>query len=232
MALRWSPEQIAGRAKRDKESFSISFPTIYRAIDTGILQPQLKKIMRFKWKHKKCKGQDKRGKIPNTTPISERPAGAENRSRYGHWESDTVLGMRKTGCFGTHVERKSGYLIAFRIDDRQDNAFNTATIKAFSSVSDKLKKSFTVDNGKEFAAHKELTDATGMKVYFCDPYSPWQRGTNENTNGLLRQLFPKGTSFANISDDDLQHIVDLINNRSRKRLGFRTPLEVLYKFFR
>ena len=124
MALRWSPEQIAGRAKHDKKSFSISFPTIYRAIDTGILPPQLKKIMRFKWKHKKCKGQDKRGKIPDTTPISERPAGAENRSRYGHWESDTVLGMRKTGCFGTHVERKSGYLIAFRIDDRQDNAFN------------------------------------------------------------------------------------------------------------
>ena len=232
MALRWSPEQIAGRARRDKKSFSISFPTIYRAIDTGILPPQLKIIMRFKWKHKKCKGQDKRGKIPDTTPISERPAGAENRSRYGHWESDTVLGMRKTGCFGTHVERKSGYLIAFRIDDRQDNAFNTATIKAFSSVPDKLKKSFTVDNGKEFAAHKELTDATGMKVYFCDPYSPWQRGTNENTNGLLRQFFPKGTSFANISDDDLQHIVDLINNRPRKRLGFRTPLEVLYKFFR
>ena len=106
--------------------------------------------------------------------------------------------MRKTGCFGTHVERKSGYLIAFRIEDRHDNAFNTATIKAFSSVPDKLKKSFTVDNGKEFAAHKELTDATG----------------------------------ANISDDDLQHIVDLINNRPRKRLGFRTPLEVLYKFFR
>ena len=232
MALRWSPEQIAGRARRDKKSFSISFPTIYRAIDTGILPPQLKKIMRFKWKHKKCKGQDKRGKIPDTTPISKRPAGAENRSRYGHWESDTVLGMRKTGCFGTHVERKSGYLIAFRIDDRQDNAFNTATIKAFSSVPDKLKKSFTVDNGKEFAAHKELSDATGMKVYFCDPYSPWQRGTNENTNGLLRQFFPKGTSFANISDDDLQHIVDLINNRPRKRLGFRTPLEVLYKFFR
>ena len=139
MNLRWSPEQIAGRAKRDKEPFCISFPTIYRAIDSGILPPQLKKIMRFKWKHKKCKGTDNREKIPNTTPISERPAGAENRSRYGHWESDTVLGMRKTGCFGTHVERKSGYLVAFRIDDRQDNAFNYATIKAFSSIPEKLR---------------------------------------------------------------------------------------------
>ena len=151
MALRRSPEQIAGRAKRDKEPFSISFPTIYRAIDTGILPPQLKRIMRFKWKHKKCKTEDKRGKIPDIT--------------------------------------------------------------------------------SEFAAHQELTEATGMKVYFCDPYSPRQRGTNENTNGLLRQFFPKGTSFADISDDDLQNIVYLINNRPRNRLNFLTPFEGLKIFF-
>lgn len=231
MALRWSPEQIAGRAKHDKEPFSISFPTIYRAIDRGVLPPQLKKIMRFKWKHKKCKGEDKRGKIPDTTPISKRPAGAENRTRFGHWESDTVLGMRKTGCIGTHVERKSGYLVAFKINDRQDNAFNKATIEAFSTIPDKLKKSFTVDNGKEFVAHLELAEGMGMKVYFCEPYSPWQRGTNENTNGLLRQFFPKGTSFADISDEYLQHIVQLINNRPRKRLNFLTTFEVLKKFF-
>ena len=231
MSLRWSPEQIAGRSKLDNEPFGISFPTIYGGIDSGVLPPQLKKIMRFKWQHKKCKGEDKRGKIPDTTPISKRPAGAENRTRFGHWESDTVLGMRKTGCFGTHVERKSGYLVAFRINDRQDKAFNIATIKAFSAIPDKLKKSFTVDNGKEFAAHKELSEATGMNVYFCDPYSPWQRGTNENTNGLLRQFFPKGTSFADVTDEDLQHFVDMINNRPRKRLNFLTPFEVLKKFF-
>ena len=186
--------------------------------------------MRFKWKHKKCKTEYKRGKIPNTTPISERPAGAENRTRFGHWESDTVLGMRKTGCFGTNVERKPGYLVAFRIDDRQDNAFNTATIKAFSAIPDKLKKSFTVDNGKEFASHQELAEATGTKVYSCEPYSLWQRGTNGNTNGLLRQFFPKGTSFADISNDDLQLIVDMINNRPRKRLNYLTPFEVLKKY--
>lgn len=228
---RWTPEQIAGRAKLEKQAFSISFVTIYRAIDSGVLPPQLKKIMRFKWKHKKCKGEDKRGKIPDTRSIHERPAGAENRSRFGHWESDTVLGQRKTGCLGTHVERKSGYLLAFRIHDRQDNAFNLATIRAFSGIPEKLRKSFTVDNGKEFCAHKELTAATGMPVFFCDPYSPWQRGTNENTNGLLRQFFPKGTSFAGISNESLQHIVWLINNRPRKRLGFRTPAELLEKFF-
>ena len=229
--LRWTPEQIAGRAKREKLSFSLSFPTIYRAIDSGVLPKQLKTIMRFKWKHKKCKTQDKRGKIPDTASIHDRPAGAENRSRFGHWESDTVLGQRKTGCIGTHVERKAGYLVAFRMEDRQDNAFNKGTIRAFSAIPDKLKKSFTVDNGKEFCAHKELAAATGMPVYFCDPYSPWQRGTNENTNGLLRQFYPKKTSFADITEDELQHVVWLINNRPRKRLGYRTPAEVLQVFF-
>ncbi len=227
---RWTPEQIAGRAKLDKEPFSISFPTIYRAIDSGILPPRLKKIMRFKWKHKKCKTDDKRGKIPNTTSIHDRPAGAENRSRFGHWESDTVLGKRGTGCIATHVERKSGYLIAVKIPDRQDKAFTVATIAAFAKISEKLKNSFTVDNGKEFAAHKELAAGTGIKVFFCDPYSPWQRGTNENTNGLLRQFFPKGSSFAGITNEKLQAVVDLINNRSRKRLGFRSPTELLLNF--
>ncbi len=187
--------------------------------------------MRFKWKHKKCKGEDGRGKIPNTVSIHERPAGAENRSRFGHWESDTVLGQRKTGCFGMHVERKSCFLIAFKMHDRQDNAFNKATTAAFENVPQALKKSFTVDNGKEFAAHIELARSTGMKVFFYDPYSPWQRGTNENTNGLLRKFFPKGISFENISDEELLVVVNLINNRPRKRLGFRTPAEVLMKFW-
>lgn len=231
LKLSWTPEQISGRVKLDKEPFSISFPTIYRAIDSGVLPTQLKKIMRFKWEHKKCKTDDRRGKIPDTISIHDRPDGVENCSRYGHWESDTFMGQRKTGCFGTHVERKSGFLVAFRIDDRQDNAFNIATIKSFESIPTKLRKSFTVDNGKEFCAHKELAVATGMPVYFCDPYSPWQRGTNENTNGLLRQFFFKGTSFTDISNECLARVVDLINNCPIKRLGYHTPLEMLKKFF-
>ena len=231
LILRWTPEQISGRAKLDKEPFSISYSTIYRAIDSGILPRHLKKIMRFKWKYKKRNPDEKRGKIPDTISIHERSKGADNRSRYGHWESDTVLGMRKTGCIATHVERKSGFLIAAKLCDRQDNAFTNATINAFAGIPKKLKKSFTVDNGKEFAAHKQLAAATGMKVYFCDPYSPWQRGTNENTNGLLRQFFPKGTSFADITDEILAEVVALINNRPRKRLGYLSPAEVLAKFF-
>ena len=181
---------IMGVTTQPQTGGAICVITLFLPQKSGSRQ-EFCKIMRFKWKHKKCKTEDKRGKIPNTTPISERPDGAENRTSFGHWESDTVLGMRKTGCFGTHVERKSGFLVAFRIDNRQDNAFNKATIQAFSAIPPKLKKSFTVDNGKEFAAHQELAEATGMKVYFCEPYSPWQRGTNENTNGLLRHFSRK-----------------------------------------
>jgi IS30 family transposase len=148
--------------------------------------------------------------------------------QFSHWESDTVFGKRSTGCIGTHVERKSGFLVAFSLPDLQDNAFTKATVEAFKSVPNKLKKSFTVDNGKEFADHENLALQCGMNVFFCDPYSPWQRGTNENTNGLLRQFFPKGSSFKGISDD-LEFVVNLLNNRPRKRLGFRTPYEILHK---
>lgn len=143
MKLRWSPEQISGRAKLDKEHFSISYTTIYRAINSGILPHQLKEIMRFKWKYKKHKKTEKRGKIPDILSIHQRPACADNRTRYGNWEADTVLGQRKTGCFGTYVERKSGFLIAFKLDDRQDNVFTEASVKAFESIPLKLKKSIT-----------------------------------------------------------------------------------------
>lgn len=137
-----------------------------------------------------------------------------------------MLGKRKTGCLGTHVERKTGLLVAFYLPHRRDKIFNIATVNAFDNIPEPLKKSFTVDNGKEFAHHKELSHDTSMNVYFCDPNSPWQRGTNENTNGLLRQFFPKGSSFADITEDSLQKVVDLINNRPRKRFGFKTPIEM------
>lgn len=182
----WSPEQIAGRAKPENKPFSLSYNTIYGGMENGLLPKQLKKNFRIKRKYKKRSGEDKQDKIPDTASIYERTAGAENRTRYGHWKSDTVLGKHGTGCFGTHVERKSGFLVAFKIPNRQDKAFTVSTIAAFAKISEKLKKSFTVDNSKEFTEHKELSEGTGMKVYFCDPYSPWQRCSNKNTNGLLR----------------------------------------------
>ena len=127
------------------------------------------------------------------------------------------------------MKQKSGCLIAFPLSDRQNGVFNEATVDAFKTVPCRLKRSFTVDNGKEFASHELLSKETGMGVYFCDPNSPWQRGSNENTNGLLRQFFPKKTSFRDVSKEQLTHAVDLLNNRPRKRLKFRTPYEILQK---
>jgi Transposase and inactivated derivatives, IS30 family len=228
MFLNWTPEQIAGRAKLEKYHISFSYSTIYRAINTTLLPIWLRKKMRFRAKYKHKKPYAKRDKIPDTVNISKRPKSIERRKCFGHWESDTILGMRKTGAFATHVERKSGYLIALKLENIRDNIFNKATIQAFIDVPKHIKKTFTVDNGSEFFSHKQLAKETGMKVYFCDPYSPWQRGTNENTNGLLRQFFPKKTSFASVTQALLDHVVYLINHRPRKRLGWKSPAEVLH----
>lgn len=226
LQLKWSPEQIAGRAKLEGYPHTFSYASIYRAVAARILPISLHKDMRIKGRHRSGKAGDKRGKILDAVPVSKRPKSADSRKSIGHWESDTVLGQRKTGSIGTHVERKTGFLIAFKIEDRKNQAFNKATIEAFSNIPVQYKKSFTVDRGIEFYHHKALAQATGMKVFFCDPYSPWQRGTCENTNGLLRQFFPKDTSFANLSQDDIAHAVALLNQRPRKRLGFKSPAEL------
>ena len=222
----WSPEQIEGRARLEKYPIPFSFVSIYRAVAGRILPISLHKQMRIKSKKRSRKPDDKRGKILDCLTIHDRPKSVEKRKSIGHWESDSVLGQRKTGSIGTHVERKTGFLIAFKMDNRKGDAFNAATVKAFEKIPKKYKKSFTVDRGVEFYSHKQLSEDTGMKVFFCDPYHPWQRGSNENTNGLLRQYFPKGSSFAQIAEDSLQLVVDLINNRPRKRLGFRSPAEI------
>ena len=224
--LQWSPEQIAGRAKLEGFETPFSYASIYRAVSNRILPISLHKQMRIKSKKRSRKTDDKRGKILDCLTIHDRPKSALSRKVFGHWESDTVLGQRKTGSIGTHVERKTGYLIAFKMADRKGDAFNAATVKAFEKLPRKCKKSFTVDRGVEFYSHKQLAAKTAMKVYFCDPYSSWQRGTNENTNGLLRQYFPKGSSFKVITPKILQQVVDSINHRPRKRLGFRSPYEV------
>ena len=228
LVLDWSPEQICGRAALEKQPFSISYNTIYRAINSGLIPKKFKKHLRFKkTQNRKKKTDDKRGTIADTVSIHDRPASVELREELGHWESDTVLGKRRTGCIATHVERKSGFLIAFKLPDQKDDVVIKETIKHFRPLPDVLKKTFTVDNGKEFRSHKLLLQETNMRVYFCDPFSPWQRGSNENTNGLLRQYYPKGSSFFDFTEDDLNQTVWKINNRPRKRFGFKTPLEVL-----
>jgi len=233
LMLQWSPEQIAARAKLDNKPFSISPVTIYRAIDRKILPSQLKKELRIKSGYKKHKTNDKRSQMQGITKIKDRPASVEKRKTIGHWEADTVLGQRKTGSIGTFVERKSGYMITFLLERRSSEEFNLRAAESFTEIPKKYRRSLTVDRGKEFTNHKELASIIDAPVYFCDPYSPWQRGSNENTNGLLRQYYPKRTSFLGISEEDLANTTRLINQRPRKRLGWLTPEEVFLKnFFR
>jgi IS30 family transposase len=230
LELQWSPEEIAGRAKKDGYPISFSYNSIYRAVANRILPISLHKQMRIKSKHRSPKTDDKRGKVLDCLTIHDRPRSVEKRKTIGHWESDSVLGQRKTGSIGTHVERKTGYLIAFKLEDRKGDAYTLATEKAFESLPARCKKSFTVDRGTEFYQHKLLSEKTGMKVFFCDPYCAWQRGSVENTNGLLRQYFPKGSSFSGISQQSLQLVVDRINNRPRKRFGYLTPTELFARW--
>lgn len=228
LQLCWSPDEIAGRAELENKSFSLSYNTIYRAIEKGVIPKNLRSFLRLKRrKNRKKKKEDKRGTVQDPVSFHERPQAAEDRTELGHFESDTVSGARGTGVLGTHVDRKTGYLVAFKIPDKKDNAFIYATAEAMKKLPKAMRKTFTVDHGTEFYDHKLLAELTEMKVYFCDPYSPWQRGSNENTNGLLRQFFPKGASLSDVTDLELQRVVDLINNRPRKRLGYRSPAELL-----
>ena len=158
--------------------------------------------------------------------IHERPKSAD--TRIGDWESDTVRGANWSGCIATHVERKSRYVPLSKLPDRTHKAFTEAAIAAFKNIPANRRRSFTVDHGKEFAGHRVLSSALNCKVYFCDPMAPWQRGTNENTNGLLRQYLPKRTSFAAITQADVDSIALLLNLRPRKSLGWKTPEEVFF----
>ena len=171
----------------------------------------------------------KRRLFEGRVSIDERPKIVADRTRFGDWESDTMEGGKSKGGLATHVERKSRYLVAGKVMDKRSNTFIQTSIECFKRISPKLIKTFTVDNGSEFSQFKNLEKETASKVYFADPYSPWQRGLNENTNGLLRRFFPKGCNFHEISDRVIEQAVEKLNNRPKKCLNFRTPYEVLFK---
>ena len=231
----WSPETIAEKLKieyPENDKMRVSHETIYRWIyldanEAGILYHHLRR-RRKKRRRQKRYGSGRRF-IPGRVSISERPAIVETRERFGDWEGDTVEGKKSTGYFATHVERKSRYLIAAKLTNKKAESLTFKSIKAFWRIPKKMRKTLTVDNGKEFARFKKLEDKTGLTVYFADPYSAWQRGTNENTNGLLRQYFPKGTDFRNVSEEDLAFAVKKLNHRPRKRLNYQSPYEVFWK---
>ena len=221
----WTPEQISGRAKEDN-SYNISFKTIYLAIKNSLLLEDTVKLLPRKGKRKSNGTRETRGIIPNKKMIEERPKEADDRSEIGHFESDTIIGSGKQGAIMTYVCRKSRFLIAELMEDRKAATFNHATIESFKYIPSEVIKTFTSDNGKEFSRFKKLEEKLEVSCYFANPYHSWERGTNENTNGLLRRYFPKGTDFKTLTKEEVNKAVWAINNRPRKTLGFKTPLEV------
>lgn len=228
----WSPEQIEGRLKLEGSEISISDTTIYRAIWAGRFDGELPgqrkafRKLRHRGKRRHRKGeQDRRGRIVVSHDIGERPQEADDRSRLGDWEADTVAGKPNSACLVTLVDRKSRLLIGGKTKSKKSRHVNRVMKK---SLAGQPLESISPDRGKEFAAHAEITGELGVEFYFALPHHPWQRGTNENTNGLLREYFPKGTQFEKVSDKRIAEVYDKLNRRPRKTLGFKTPYEVHY----
>ncbi len=230
----WSPEQIAGWLKHTypgDEAHQVSHETIYRSLFVqarGVLKKDLQAHLRSgrairRSRHASGKG-DGRGSLSDMISIRERPASVEDRAVPGHWEGDLLSGSANSYIV-TLVERHSRYVLLAKVPNRDSRSVITALIAQAHRLPDELLKSLTWDRGKEMAQHKRFTLATDAAVYFCDPQSPWQRGSNENTNGLLRQYFPKGTNLSVHSQERLDEIARQLNGRPRKTLGFETPAE-------
>jgi IS30 family transposase len=235
LRLQWSPEQIAGWLKhtypRD-ESCQVSHETIYRSLfiqARGALKKELLQHLRrtrgMRRSRHHTQKTDIHGKIVGAVSISERPASVEDRAVPGHWEGDLLFGSRNSQI-ATLVERQTRYLMLVKTDGKDTENVVNALIKNARKLPHELYKSLTWDRGKEMADHKRFTMATDVKVYFCDPRSPWQRGSNENTNGLLRQYLPKGIDISDLSQTKLNAIARQLNGRPRKTLAFQTPAEM------
>jgi len=230
----WSPEQIAGWLKRtypDDENFQVSYETIYRSLfiqTRGALKKELLQHLRRKRATRRSRHHtqktDNHGRILNTVSISERPASVEDRAVPGHWEGDLISGSGNT-YIATLVERHTRLVMLAKVDNKKTETVINALIKQAHKLPTELYKSLTWDRGKELADHQRFTLATDIDVYFCDPQSPWQRGSNENTNGLLRQYFPKGTDLSTHSQTKLNAVARQLNERPRKTLDFETPAE-------
>jgi IS30 family transposase len=228
----WSPEQIAGRLKRDHPSdrrMRVSPEAIYRwvyddAAEGGDLFRHLRRAHRKRYNQGRYGSV--RGLIPGRISIAERPAIVDHRMRFGDWEGDTVEGAKGKGGIASLVERKCRYLLAAPLIDKSAAVMAREANGALKRIPSALRKTLTVDNGKEFAAFKTIEQRAGLSVYFADPYSDWQRGCNENTNGLLRQYFPKGSDLSALSRSALASAVKRLNHRPRKCLDYQSPHEV------
>ena len=234
LRLNWSPEQIAGWLKRthpEDGSCHVSHETIYRSLFVqarGVLKKELLGHLRSRRMIRRSKRAgvdgDRRGQIKDLVSIRQRPAAVEDRAVPGHWEGDLLSGS-KNSYIATLVERHTRYVMLAKVANKDTQTVIAALIKQAKKLPNELYKSLTWDRGKELTDHRRFTLATDIDVYFCDPQSPWQRGSNENTNGLLRQYFPKGTDLSVHSQAHLNKVARQLNERPRETLGFETPAE-------
>lgn len=239
LRLRFSPKQISKQIERDfpdDEEMRVSHEAIYQA-----LYVQGKGSLRQELKIEKALRSGRKARLPQSRlaarrgankswvegcEISLRPAEAEDRAVPGHWEGDLVIGGDAKSCLVTLVERSTRFVLVRRLDLHPSELVTSKLAEMISTVPEALMRTITWDQGTEMASHRKFTDKTGVKVYFCDPHSPWQRGTNENTNGLIRDYFPKGTDFTKVTDEEVLQMQDQLNIRPRETLGWRSPSEV------
>ena len=224
LCIQWSPEQIASQ-------LPISHETVYQHVYADKAQGGTL------WKHLRCQkqkrkryasGRDRRGQIPNRRPLSERPLHIEARRQVGHWECDTVIGASHKGAVVTMVERKSGYAVMAKVEKKTSELVSSAIVDKLQPMAARV-KTLTFDNGKEFAGHAHIDQQLQSTAYFARPFASWERGSNENLNGLLRQYVPKKRAMSTVSDEEIRMIQNRLNNRPRKRLGFKTPSEVFHQ---
>jgi IS30 family transposase len=242
LRLRWSPDQISRRLKAEypfDKAMQISPESIYTylyVLPRGELKKELVGYLRQKRKLRENrrgkKAEDKRGYIPDMISIEERPVEVEDRIIPGHWESDLVMGEQNRSAIGTLVERTTRTTILVHLKEKDATSVRRAFTRELKSLPAQMKLSVTHDQGREMIQHKLFAKEAKMKVYFAHPHSPWERGTNENTNGLIRQFFPKGIDFSTVTKKELKHVQDLLNGRPRRTLNYRTPYEAFAALLR
>lgn len=242
LRLYWSPDQIAKTLRNDypeDHAMRIAPETIYKYIyilPRGSLKKELIRALRHEHKYRRKRKtqttQETRGKLADMLSIEERPKEVADRVVPGHWEGDLILGKHKQSALGTLVERTTRLTLLVPLQAKDATSVRKAYAKAISTVPKELRKTLTYDQGKEMSEHKAFSLATGMQVFFAHPASPWERGTNENTNGLIRQYFPKGTDFRSISLKEVQEVQRQLNDRPRRSLGYKTPTEAFTKLLR
>lgn len=234
----WSPEQISNRLKRENNPVQMSYSTIYRGIYGGILETKklshgergVARKLRHRGKTRRKKGTvETRGKLKISNPIEDRPQAAEERSEFGHWEADTVAGKTGSSCMITLTDRKSRFLLLKKIPKKNAQNVKTGILELLQQLPPDKIRSITPDRGKEFACHADVTKImNGLPFYFPKPHAPWERGTNENTNGLIREYCPKSIDLETFDDSHFAEFTDKLNHRPRKCLGWKSPYEIFF----